>query len=311
MKRFALLSLGCLLVALLLFSCDMLGMTTTHGSTDQPREPFEGVYDHGDPSPHEQLMLEYINRARAAPGAEAARLGIDLNEGLAPGTISDTPKPPLSFNELLTRAARAHSRWMLDTGEFSHEGEGGSSAWDRILAVSYPLSGSWQIGENIAWGGSTCEIDIDYHTVARYEGLFRSPGHRRNILYESFDEIGLGVLDGLYHRNGNTFNAVMVTQKYALSAGTPGPRIVGVVYRDTNANAFYDIGEGVAGVTVRITGSDTHAVTSSSGGYALPYSGDSGPIAIEFSGGTLPLPVVVEIEATGKNAKLDLETSGL
>ena len=33
----------------------------------------------------EQLVIELINRARANPAAEAARLGIDLNEGLQPG----------------------------------------------------------------------------------------------------------------------------------------------------------------------------------------------------------------------------------
>src|SRR5262245_55336620 len=55
-------------------------------------------YSHGDPTPAEQLMLEVINRARANPTAEAARYSIDLNEGLAPGTISAAPKRPLAFN---------------------------------------------------------------------------------------------------------------------------------------------------------------------------------------------------------------------
>src|SRR5258707_11440338 len=40
------------------------------------------------PSNLEQYEVELINRARANPAAEAARYGIDLNEGLAPGTIS-------------------------------------------------------------------------------------------------------------------------------------------------------------------------------------------------------------------------------
>jgi hypothetical protein len=43
----------------------------------------------------EQLQLELINRARLDPVAEAARLGIDLNEGLAAGTISAAAKQPL------------------------------------------------------------------------------------------------------------------------------------------------------------------------------------------------------------------------
>jgi len=34
------------------------------------------LYSHGDPTPQEQLMLELVNRARANPAAEAARLGL-------------------------------------------------------------------------------------------------------------------------------------------------------------------------------------------------------------------------------------------
>ncbi len=34
------------------------------------------LYDSGDPTPEEQLLLEYINRARANPTAEGARLGM-------------------------------------------------------------------------------------------------------------------------------------------------------------------------------------------------------------------------------------------
>ena len=42
------------------------------------------------PTAYEQYFLELVNRARANPGGEAARLGIDLNQGLAAGTISAT-----------------------------------------------------------------------------------------------------------------------------------------------------------------------------------------------------------------------------
>ena len=40
------------------------------------------LYDSGDPTPAEQLVLEYINRARSNPVAEGSRLGIDIHEGL-------------------------------------------------------------------------------------------------------------------------------------------------------------------------------------------------------------------------------------
>ncbi len=58
------------------------------------------------PTAHEQYFLELVNRARANPGAEAARLGIDLNQGLTAGTIADIAKQPLAMNQLLTTAHR-------------------------------------------------------------------------------------------------------------------------------------------------------------------------------------------------------------
>ena len=84
-------------------------------------------------SAHEQLILELINRARLDPAAEAARLGIGLNEGLSAGTISKAAKQPLAANPLLVDAARDHSQWMLNRDKFQHEGAGGSSPTERIV----------------------------------------------------------------------------------------------------------------------------------------------------------------------------------
>lgn len=96
--------------------------------------PFGGTpsfYDAGSPDAHEQLLLELVNRARANPPEEAARFGIDLNEGLPAGTISPEAKPPLAMHPRLVEAARAHSAWMLENDTFSHTGEGGSTVSQR------------------------------------------------------------------------------------------------------------------------------------------------------------------------------------
>jgi serralysin len=64
-----------------------------------------------EPTAQEQYMLELINRARLNPQAEADRsLGGNLNEGLAPGTISTKPKQPLAFDLKLEQAAQGHSQ---------------------------------------------------------------------------------------------------------------------------------------------------------------------------------------------------------
>src|SRR3712207_1183737 len=118
------------------------------------------------PTAYEQYFLELVNRARANPGAEAARLGIDLNQGLTAGTIANTAKQPLAMNQFLNDSAQAHSDWMLATDTFSHTGANGSSAGDRMKAAGYVFTGSWTWGENISirWGGTVKESRSEEHT---------------------------------------------------------------------------------------------------------------------------------------------------
>ena len=76
------------------------------------------AYDHGNPSNAEQYLVELINRARSDPAAEAARYGIDLNEGLRPGTLSPAPRAPLPFNPMSLKAAAEHAEWLLPQHPF-------------------------------------------------------------------------------------------------------------------------------------------------------------------------------------------------
>ena len=262
-------------------------------------------YDHGDPTNFEQLMLERVNRARLDPGAEAARLGIDLNEGLAPGTIVDSPKPPLAPNLFLTASARTHSGWMLLADIFSHTGESGSTPSDRMLAAGYDLSGSWSTGENIAWSGSTGPVDLGQLTQEMHEGLFISPGHRINICGEGFQEIGVGINEGLFFSNGTNWNAGMATQNFARSSATPGPFVTGVVYQDDNQNGLYDLGEGMSGIVVTLSGSSYYAESSASGGYALPVGSAAGNQEVTFTGEAWEESRSVLLEL-GTNLKADL-----
>jgi uncharacterized protein YkwD len=174
----------------------------------------------------EQHILDLINAARANPAAEAARLGIDLNEGLAPGTISAAAKAPLVFDTHLNEAADAHSAWMLDTDNFSHTGADGNSPQDRMAAAGYVFQGHWEAGENIAaaWGNG---VALDQAVADKLErDLFLSPEHRVNLLNPDFHEIGIGLQHGDYHGSP----AVFLTEDFAVSdaaqrapAPTPTP----------------------------------------------------------------------------------------
>lgn len=257
-------------------------------------------------------MLELVNRARANPAAEAARLGLDLNEGLPPDTISPDPKPPLAFHPLLIAAARAHSDWMLAHDIFSHEGVDGSSPGDRMSAAGYGFSGSWAWGENIAWQGTTGTANLNQFTVAEHEALFRSPGHRENLLNADFDEVGIGVRSGVFSVANETtgltthYNAVMTTQNFARSDNTPGPLVLGVVYRDADGDGFYTPGEGLAGLTVQPTSGHYYAVTSASGGFAFPAPATAGSLTVIFSGPDLVVPVSRTVTLSTVNVKVDL-----
>lgn len=245
----------------------------------------------------EQYQLELINRARLDPLAEAARQGIDLNQGLAPGTLDGNPRQPLAANAQLTAAAEAHSQWMLASNTFSHTGEGGSSLGDRITAAGY----SWnRAGENIAWWGNTGSVNLHEAIVKHHDGLFESPGHRLNILNNFFREIGIAQERGAFTDKGTTYDTSMLTNKFAASGSTLF--LTGVAYVDVDGDGFYSIGEGVSGTVFAIGGES--ASTAAAGGYALALGATSGSVTVTVSHGAVTLTAAVEV--TGENVKLDL-----
>ena len=197
------------------------------------------------PTSYEQYLLELVNRARLDPSGEAAREGIGLNDGLAPGTISATPKQPLAFNPRLIDAGRSHSDWMLATDTFSHVGMSGSLPDARMMAAGYSFTGDWLWGENIAiqWGSG---IAITTQTInALDDGLFKSAGHRENILDGNFREAGFGVASGEYEGSA----AVTATEDFARSGTLPF--LTGVAFDDRNGDHFYEPGEGLGSVSVQ------------------------------------------------------------
>ena len=246
-------------------------------------------------NPYEQYLLELINRARANPTAEATRFGIDLNEGLSPGSISAAAKQPLAANDLLNAAAAGHSQWMLQADVFSHTGRGGSSAGDRIEDAGYDEWRTW--GENISYRGGG---DVRSRAVVEnhHEGLFRSSGHRENILNDRFSEIGLGQEYGEFRG----FNASMLTQNFASDRGDPF--LLGVVFNDRDRDGFFDPGEELPGVSVRAAGQGATA-TGAGGGYEMRVD-DGASFAVSFSGGRLAGPIWINSRIGDENVKLDL-----
>ncbi|MET3923899.1 CAP domain-containing protein [Devosia sp. 2618] len=247
-----------------------------------------------EPSAREQLMLELINNARMDPGAEAARLGISLNQGISGGQISNTTKAPLATNYYLVDAARGHSSWMLATNKFAHEGIGDGTITSRSVAAKYTLSGSWALGENIVYQNLGGSVTATTAVIGSHEALFRSAGHRLNLLSDNFVEIGIGQATGLF----GGYNTSMITQNF----GKSGNKIfiTGVVYSDfVIDDNFYSVGEGEKGVKVAV--GNTWTYTSTSGGYQIQTT--AGFQNITFGEGSKAARVRAEI--LNENAKID------
>lgn len=254
---------------------------------------------------HEQLLLELVNRARSNPEAEAARFGINLNDGLNPGEITSEPRPPLAPQQLLNQAAAGHAADMLARDYFSHTTLG-TNKTSRNRAADQGYTGL--VSENLSWGGSTGAIDQIQHVYERHQALFLSPGHRRTILRSTSNELGLSVQFGLF-TSDRTYNASMAVQNYGTREA--GPYITGVVYADTIDNNFYDIGEAIRSGTVSavnlVTNQRLTTDIDSSGGFAIDVSPGEWAVEALFQYAGFDVRSVQLVQVASINVKVDFE----
>lgn len=247
------------------------------------------------PTDFEQYMVELINRARANPAAEAARLNVDLNEGLAPGTITTDPKQPLAINMYLTDAARSQAQWLVANSTFSHSGPGGNSPSDRMLASGWQTSGSTYTLENAALTLNLFQGDFTSLINKQHQLMFNDStnpdggrGHRLQMLSAQTKEIGSGIAAGSFSYGGGTYQAFLSVQDFG-ATGT-NSFLTGVAYTDAVVkDQFYTPGEGMGSVTVKAVrnsdGATFSVQTLSSGGYSLALP--TGTYTVTATGGSL------------------------
>ncbi len=124
-------------------------------------------FNFSDPSPDptsEAVMLELLNAARRVKGQQ-----------------------PLRGHDGLRDIARAHAKDMLQRGYFSHLSPLGKNAMDRALDQNIS---ALVVGENLAAAP----------TVSLAQGgLMASEGHRKNILSDDYNYVGIGVMDASFH----------------------------------------------------------------------------------------------------------------
>ncbi len=227
-----------------------------------------------EPSPEETQILEYMNRFRADPSAEAdliappERKDMGVDWKLFREEMKRLPKmPPLVFNLDLLDSARKHSWYMVQHGlghveEPGKRGFTGASPGDRVKAAGYPGFG----GAENAFAGSQGPWHSHWGFVVDYGagpgGMQPERGHRRNMIGKH-REVGPG---GVPNGKG-----LSVTHNF----GSRDVRLAGgVIYIDHNNNTFYDPGEGLG--NVQVSGSAGESVTTwRSGAFAMDLKGQA------------------------------------
>ena len=283
----------------------------------------------GDMSDEEQLYLELVNRARANPVAEGdwlvdtgdkdilsnlAFFNVDLDRVLNDpdhGFYQLPAAQPLAPNAKLNQAARNHAQDMFDNTFQAHLGSDGSTAGDRISSVGYNWGAYsenvFAQADSVVHGHAGFQIDWGFGPG----GIQNPPGHRIQIHNGNYREFEVGVINGhklnaFPESNDSKFRDVgpQVVAQLVAREFVEGPFITGVAYYDFNGNAFYDLGEGLGGITVYAPGSLYHAVTTSSGGYAIPVDAD-GNYSVNMAHAELPSLSSVVTLSDKANVKLD------
>ncbi len=248
----------------------------------------------------EQYLLELINRGRLDPQSDAARFKLDLNAGLASGTINGSARQVLASNADLEKAATVHSGWMLDVDSFSHDGPGGNDAGDRMRQAGYDFDqpGSWAWAENLSYRGGTG--GTEGMIQAHYEQLYRSASHREHTFDGKMREVGLSEVMGNYQSSSGS----MLTENFGLAG--QDVFVTGVAYKDKNTNDFYNIGEGRGGI--RLTAEGQGATTAGTGGYSIGVTPDSSvDITVQKAGKAIG---ALTMDLSQGNGKLDLVQQG-
>jgi hypothetical protein len=250
-----------------------------------------------EPTDEETVILEYINRFRADPAAEADRIlaakgrlwtpkGLDW-QMFEQEVKALKPAPPLVFDLAALASARRHSFYMLHNGlghveEAGKEGFTGKSFSDRMKAAGFAGGPG---GENCYRDSGGAEHScmgfiIDFGDGGP-GGMQPGRGHRTNLANPGFNVMGPGALPHGGNRLAVTHNLGRVKGRFA----------GGVVYVDRDRDGAYDAGEGRGGVVVTTADGKARAITWTSGAYALPLPGDAaGELVAEAGGLRYALP---------------------
>ena len=296
-----------------------------------------------NPSANEQELLEQINRLRTDPQGELDRVfsyydddvlvarnslvndAIKLNS-YPKDSIEDflemwsnlTAQSPLAFNSSLETAATSHSTFMKTRNDVSHKCSGEDALAVRVAKAGFEsgltADGSIAISENI--GGcfsSNGDFSVASYMLAAFAVDWGVPTHEHldAMLNAAYSEIGVSIM-----QTSKSIGPYIVTCDFGTSsegARTDGAYLLGVVFDDVDSDFFYDAGEGLGNLSIKIErtdGSGDQSVTIESwdsGGYQIFLLNGSYDVTVSGDGFSTSVTKSVTI-SDGVNAKLDFRT---
>jgi len=239
----------------------------------------------------ESMTLYLINQLRHDPLGWASRLGVDLTKDTTGASVSALTNlvnlDSFVANESLFKAAQAYARVLFaaNASPLVHD-YGNTTQTSRDTAAGYALGAGSSISENLnSRSGQTVYSSED---IARrsVEDLFKDVGvsgatHRVTLLSDSYNELGLGYSvssDGKVFYGAQDFATNVTSAKASY--------LTGFVMKDTNGDLQYNVGDGLGGVSVIVTGAkgSSYQTTTQAHGYWALQVADNDTYTIVVSG---------------------------
>lgn len=113
---------------------------------------------------------------------------------------------PLHFNSVLSESATNKGKDMFANNYWAHNSPNGKTPWDFFKGVGYKYSVA---GENLA-------KDF-YDSESVMDAWMKSPTHKENIVNNKYQEIGIGIIDGVL----NGVKTTLVVQHFGTPFNSP------------------------------------------------------------------------------------------
>ncbi len=273
--------------------------------------------DNQHPNGMEQQQLWLVNRARMNPAAEGEWLATESHGDVAEGReyfkvdivklkqefAAISPMPPAAFDRRLYEAAKAHSEDLIGRDAQDHKQQ-----FDRVDAAGFSWMSLGGVVFSYSKTGLHAHAGFNIDWGSEPDGMQTGRGHRVALMSDGEEYFNVGIASLAESDEATDVGPFVTTGNYAKANESSDDHynafIVGTVWQDRNSNGYYDEGEGYGGVRVEPDSGTYFAITSDSGGYAIPIT-QKGVAAISFSGGSLPNSGNLGVELGSKSLLVD------